>query len=122
MKVELITNVSHDLKTPLTSIISYVNLLKEEEMSDTASAYVKILEDKSYQLKNIVSDVFDIAKANSGQDVEIETIDGIMLINQVLADMNDTIVRSGKIVKTDIKPDTFFIRGDGKNYTGHYRI
>lgn len=114
MKVELITNVSHDLKTPLTSIISYVNLLKEEEMSDTASAYVKILEDKSYQLKNIVSDVFDIAKANSGQDIEIETIDGIMLINQVLADMNDTIVRSGKIVKTDIKPDTFFIRGDGK--------
>lgn len=114
MKVELITNVSHDLKTPLTSIISYVNLLKEEEMTDVAAAYVKILEDKSYQLRNIVSDVFDLAKANSGQDVEIETIDGIMLINQVLADMGDVIERSGKTVKADIKPDTFFIKGDGK--------
>lgn len=114
MKVELITNVSHDLKTPLTSIISYVDLLKEEEMSDVASAYVKILEDKSYQLKNIVSDVFDLAKANSGQDVEIETIDGIMLINQVLADMSDNIERSGKVLKADINPETFFIKGDGK--------
>lgn len=114
MKVELITNVSHDLKTPLTSIISYVDLLKEEEMSDTAQAYVKILEDKSYQLKNIVSDVFDLAKANSGQDVEIETIDGIMLIHQVLADMNDAIEKSGKVVRADIQPDTFFIKGDGK--------
>lgn len=114
MKVELVTNVSHDLKTPLTSIISYVNLLKQEEMTDVAVAYVKILEDKSYQLRDIVSDVFDLAKANSGQDVEIETIDGIMLINQVLADMSDTIERSGKIIKADIRPDTFFIKGDGK--------
>lgn len=114
MKVELITNVSHDLKTPLTSIISYINLLKEEEMTDVAVTYVKILEDKSYQLRDIVSDVFDLAKANSGQDVEIETIDGIMLINQVLADMSDIIERSGKMVKADIKPDTFFIKGDGK--------
>ncbi len=114
MKVELVTNVSHDLKTPLTSIISYVNLLKQEEMTDVAAAYVKILEDKSYQLRDIVSDVFDLAKANSGQDVEIETIDGIMLINQVLADMSDTIERSGKIIKADIRPDTFFIKGDGK--------
>ena len=114
MKVELVTNVSHDLKTPLTSIISYVNLLKEEEMTDVAAAYVKILEDKSYQLRNIVSDVFDLAKANSGQDVEIETIDGFMLINQVLADMSYIIERSGKTVKADIKPDTFFIKSDGK--------
>lgn len=114
MKVELITNVSHDLKTPLTSIISYVNLLKQEEMTDVGAAYVKILEDKSYQLRNIVSDVFDLAKANSGQDVDIETIDGIMLINQVLADMNDVIEQSGKIIRADITPDTFFIKGDGR--------
>jgi signal transduction histidine kinase len=114
MKVELITNVSHDLKTPLTSIISYVDLLKQESMSEVAAAYVKILEDKSYQLKNIVADVFDLAKASSGQDVEIETIDGIMLVNQVMADMEDSIVRSGRMIKADIQPDTFFIRGDGK--------
>ena len=93
MKVELITNVSHDLKTPLTSIISYVNLLKEEAMSETAKDYVKILEDKADKLKNIVADVFELAKANSGQDVQIETIDGIMLIHQVLADMDDVIER-----------------------------
>ncbi len=114
MKVELITNVSHDLKTPLTSIISYVNLLKEEAMSETAKDYVKILEDKADKLKNIVADVFELAKANSGQDVQIETIDGIMLIHQVLADMDDVIARSGKIIKADIQPDTYFIKGDGR--------
>lgn len=114
MKVELITNVSHDLKTPLTSIVSYVNLLKEEEMSEVAASYVKILEDKSNQLKALVADVFDLAKANSGQDVEIENIDGIMLIRQVLADMEDAIGRSGRVIKQNIRPETFSVRGDGK--------
>ncbi len=114
MKVELVANVSHDLKTPLTSIISYVNLLKEEDMSEVAASYVKILEDKSNQLKNLVSDVFDLAKANSGQEVQIENIDGIMLIRQVLADMSDVIEHSGRKVKTDIQPDTYMVSGDGR--------
>ena len=83
-------------------------------MSETAKDYVKILEDKADKLKNIVADVFELAKANSGQDVQIETIDGIMLIHQVLADMDDVIARSGKIIKADIQLDTYFIKGDGR--------
>ena len=57
MKVELITNVSHDLKTPLTSIISYIDLLSKEELSETARDYVNILSEKSYRLK-VLSQTF----------------------------------------------------------------
>lgn len=114
MKVELITNVSHDLKTPLTSIISYIDLLKKEDISDVAKDYVQILEDKSNNLKNIVSDVFEMAKASSKDKVELEEIDGSMLIRQVLADMSDAIEKSGKIIREYITPDEYIIKGDGK--------
>ena len=67
MKVDLITNVSHDLKTPLTSIISYIDLLsRDEALSDEARDYVTILEKKAERLKNIVTDLFDLAKTTSG--------------------------------------------------------
>ena len=63
MKIELVTNVSHDLKTPLTSIISYVDLLgKVEDLPPEAKDYVAILAKKSDRLKNIVTDVFELAK------------------------------------------------------------
>ena len=114
MKIELITNVSHDLKTPLTSIISYVDLLKNEDISDVAKDYVQILEDKSNNLKNIVSDIFEMAKASSKDKVKLEEIDGSMLIRQVMADMSDTIEKSGKIIREDITPEVYMIKGDGK--------
>ena len=119
MKVELITNVSHDLKTPLTSIISYVDLLKDEEMSDAGRAYVKILEEKSASLKEIVSDVFEMAKAASGEQKVMEKLDGPMLVRQVLADMDDVIKYSGKQLKANIVPDTYYVMGDGKRL---YRV
>ncbi|MBS3678786.1 HAMP domain-containing histidine kinase [Ornithinibacillus massiliensis] len=106
MKIELITNVSHDLKTPLTSIISYVDLLsKETDLSDTAKDYVKILAKKSDRLKNIVSDLFDLAKSNSGDiNLNLETIDMRMLIEQTLLDMEDSIEDLGQIKMKS--PDT----------------
>ncbi|MEQ8198626.1 MAG: histidine kinase dimerization/phospho-acceptor domain-containing protein, partial [Clostridiaceae bacterium] len=87
-KIELVTNVSHDLKTPLTSIISYVDLLsREENMSETARDYVRILEEKSNRLKNIVSDLFDLAKSTSGDiALELERLDMKKLIEQTLGD------------------------------------
>lgn len=99
MKIELITNVSHDLKTPLTSIISYVDLLsKETDLSDAAKDYVKILDEKSERLKNIVSDLFDLAKSNSGDiNLNLETIDMRMLVEQTLLDMADSIEDLGQI-------------------------
>ena len=67
MKAELITNVSHDLKTPLTSIISYVDLLKNENLeNERAGAYVEVLHEKSYRLKQLIEDLIEASKASSG--------------------------------------------------------
>lgn len=116
MKVELVTNVSHDLKTPLTSIISYVKLLKEEEdtLPDYARDYVSIIDRKAERLKNIVQDVFDISKASSGQlTVNMEEIDFAKLVNQTLADMSDRIDASGLTLVTDIAEDNCTVMADG---------
>ena len=76
LKVELVSNVSHDIKTPLTSIISYVDLLKQEDLPENLKDYVKILDDKAQRLNEMVQDVFDISKAASGQlSVHLEQLD-----------------------------------------------
>ena len=119
MQIDLVANVSHDLKTPLTSIISYVELLKEEEMSDVAKDYVKVLSDKSDRLKDIVADVFDLAKATSGEEVPMEQLDGVVLINQVLSDLHDKIEASGKEVRVNIVPEAAPLIGNGQKL---YRV
>lgn len=119
MKIELVTNVSHDLKTPLTSIISYIDLLKTEELTPEAMDYVKILEQKSEKLKNIVADVFSLAKATSGVDVDMELIDSVILLNQALADAQDKIEKSGKQLKISIEPQSAMIMADGNKL---YRV
>ena len=119
LQVELITNVSHDLKTPLTSIISYVDLLSKEELPPVASDYVKILVDKSDRLKSMVSDVFDLAKASSGEEIELESLDGMILVNQVLSDMGDAIKDSGRDIKLKAEVDVAPIRGNGQKL---YRV
>ncbi|MCI7351100.1 MAG: HAMP domain-containing histidine kinase [Ruminococcus sp.] len=120
MKIELVTNVSHDLKTPLTSIISYVDLLAKTELSDEAADYVKIISAKAERLKNIVSDLFDIAKANSGNSsVELENLDLCKLIVQTLADMDDRVNASGMTIKTRLPSAPVIIRSDGKKL---YRV
>ena len=77
MKIDLITNVSHDLKTPLTSIIGYVDLLnRDETLSPEAKDYVRILNQKTERLKNIISDLFELAKSTSGNaKVSLEVMD-----------------------------------------------
>ncbi len=119
MKIDLVTNVSHDLKTPLTSIISYINLLSMEELSPVARDYVKILEQKSERLHEIVADVFDIAKATSRTDINFEMIDAVILVEQVLADMTDRIDKSGREIRKTISAETAPIYADGKKL---YRV
>jgi signal transduction histidine kinase len=119
MKIELVTNVSHDLKTPLTSIISYIDLLSAEELSPTARDYVTIIEDKSQRLKTMVADLFDLAKATSRTDVQSEEIDAVVLTRQVLGDMADKIEASGRALKCDIQAETAPINADGKKM---YRV
>lgn len=120
MKIELVTNVSHDLKTPLTSIVSYINLLAmEDDLSPVARDYVKILEQKSARLSEIVSDVFDIAKATSRTDINFEMIDAVILMEQVLADMTDRIETSGKEIRKTISAENAPVYADGKRL---YRV
>lgn len=119
MKIELVTNVSHDLKTPLTSIISYINLLSMEELSPVATDYVKILEQKSERLREIVADVFDIAKATSRTDINFEMIDAVILVEQVMGDMSDRIENSGREIRKTISAETAPVYADGKKL---YRV
>lgn len=121
MKIELITNVSHDIKTPLTSIIGYVDLLRQEpNLPDHVKDYVAILSRKSERLKNMVQDIFDVSKAASGNiDLELSTIDLGKLIRQTLADMEENIVDSGLIFRVKIPDEPVFIHTDGNRM---YRV
>lgn len=120
-KVALITNVSHDLKTPLTSIISYVDLLsKEDGLSESALDYIRILQAKSERLKNIVTDLFELAKSTSGDvTLEFEEIDLKRLVEQTLVEMDDRISASGLLIKTSLPEESANIRTDGKRL---YRV
>lgn len=120
MKVELITNVSHDLKTPLTSIINYADLLCEEELPDAAMDYAVALQRKAYRLKTMVQDVFDLSKATSGNlAVEKAVIDLAKLIKQTLADMDEKIQESDLAFKLNIATEPLPIEADGEKL---YRV
>lgn len=84
MKTELVTNVSHDLKTPLTAIITYVNLLKEETDEKKRKEYVEVLDRKSMRLKALIEDLFEISKASSKNvTLQIADVDIVNLLKQV---------------------------------------
>lgn len=121
MKVELITNVSHDIKTPLTSIISYIDLLKQEEtLPDYVQDYIKILDEKSLRLKNMIQDIFEVSKATSGNiELQLESLDLGKLLRQTLADMNENIDASPLIFRVDIPERPVMITADGRRL---YRV
>ncbi|MCC8024930.1 MAG: HAMP domain-containing histidine kinase [Clostridium sp.] len=96
-KSELITNVSHDLKTPLTAIITYVNLLKQDNITDEErDAYIQVLDQKSMRLKALIEDLFEVSKASSGTvTLHPENVDIISLLKQVRYELADKIEASG---------------------------
>ena len=113
MKVELVTNVSHDLKTPLTSIISYTELLSQEPLEPPASEYVQIMGEKAQRLKAMVQDVFEVSKAASGQlPVNLERLDYARLLRQTLADMGQAIDNSGLTLRAAIPEEEVPITAD----------
>ncbi|WP_146043756.1 HAMP domain-containing sensor histidine kinase [Clostridium sp. chh4-2] len=97
MKTELITNVSHDLKTPLTAIITYVNLLQQEDVTEEEKKnYIEVLEQKSMRLKALIEDLFDISKATSrNMPLNLVDVDLVNLIKQVRLELSDRIETSG---------------------------
>lgn len=97
MKTELITNVSHDLKTPLTAIITYVNLLKQPQLTkEEREAYIQILDQKSMRLKALIEDLFEVSKANSGSiALNLVEVDVVSLMKQVRLELDDRMRTSG---------------------------
>ena len=85
LKTELITNVSHDIKTPLTSIVNYVDLLKKEDMpSPAAREYIAVLDRQSHRLKKLTEDLVEASKASSGAlNVELQPTDVNVLLSQI---------------------------------------
>ena len=104
MKTELITNVSHDLKTPLTSIITYVDLLKKENLeSKKANEYLNVLETKSESLKKLIYDLLEISKVSSGNiEVNLEKISFEELIIQSLGEYEKDLKNSKLQIKLNI--------------------
>ena len=121
MKAELITNVSHDLKTPLTAIITYINLLKEESITEEQRReYIETLERKSLRLKVLIEDLFEVSKANS-QTITLSFVDvDIMnLVKQVVFEMTDKLEAANLDVRTNLTDEKIILSLDSQKT---YRI
>lgn len=121
MKTELITNVSHDLKTPLTSIINYVDLLKKEKMpTKEAIHYLEVLESKSHRLKQLTEDLVEAAKANSG-NIELEKMPLAFdeLMKQAIGEFEDKFNKKNLAMVAHYPEETVLIMADGRRM---YRI
>ncbi|MDP4090452.1 MAG: HAMP domain-containing sensor histidine kinase [Bacillota bacterium] len=116
LKTELITNVSHDLKTPLTSIVSYVSLLKKGGLSEEESKkYIEVLEQKSQRLKVLIEDLFEASKVSSGSiELVIEKVDIASLLRQALGEFDQKISKSSLIFRTNIPAYEVYLNLDGK--------
>lgn len=121
MKTELISNVSHDLKTPLTSIITYIDLLKEENLNDNKrNEYINTLNRNAFRLKNLIDDLFEISKANSGNiKLNIVDVDIVALIQQTKFELTDNFTGKNLIFKTVYPKEKIILKLDSQKT---YRI
>ncbi|SMB87908.1 Signal transduction histidine kinase [Desulfonispora thiosulfatigenes DSM 11270] len=116
LKTELITNVSHDLRTPLTSIINYTELLKDENLAEEEKkAYVEIIDRKSQRLKVLIDDLFEASKMASGNiDLNKEKVDLVQLLQQSLAEHNEAIGKSSLNFKVKMPEVPLYAQVDGQ--------
>ncbi|MBN1055232.1 sensor histidine kinase [Clostridium botulinum] len=116
MKGELITNVSHDLKTPLTSIINYIDLLDRENISEEdKKRYLEILKERSLRLKVLIEDLFEASKASSGTlELDMENLDLVALIRQTIGEVENEIEKSNLQFIKNIPEGKLSIYADGK--------
>lgn len=95
MKTELITNVSHDIKTPLTSIINYVDLLQKPHTADEEKAYLEVLSRQSQRLKKLIEDLMEMSKASTGNlTADITRLDAVEAVNQALGEFADKLEKA----------------------------
>ena len=120
LRVDLITNVSHDLKTPLTSIVGYLELIKKEELSDVVRDYVDVISTRAGKLGEMINSLFSLAKASSGNvELHKETFELNRLMEQIFADMDDRIKESGLKFVTQFTEEDTAIYSDNSYF---YRI
>ena len=118
LKTELITNVSHDLRTPLTSIITYTDLLKAEDLSDEDRLkYVDILDRKSQRLKTLIEDLFEVSKMASGNmELNKQRVDLTQLLQQALAEHEEEISKTELDFRLSFPEDSLIVYVDGKRW------
>lgn len=116
-KAELITNVSHDLKTPLTSIINYVDLLKSTQQTDPkAEEYIEVLDRKAQRLKKLTEDLVEASKASTGTlNVNREKIGMTQLIDQALGEYQEKLESRQLSVITALPEDETYVYADGRH-------
>ncbi len=116
MKTDLISNVSHDLKTPLTSMISYVDLMKKEGLdSPNAPEYLDIIDSKTQRLKTLTENLFEAAKASSGAiPVNMEPIDLSSLLSQSMAEMEEKLMARGLDIQVKNQCEGIKVMADGQ--------
>lgn len=116
LKTELITNVSHDIKTPLTSIINYVDLLKQENIqNEKAKEYIEVLDNKSQRLKKLIEDLVEASKASSGNiKINKEVLNVKELLNQVTVEFEDKFNSRGLNIISKLPEKTVYIKADSR--------
>lgn len=121
MKADLITNVSHDIKTPLTSIINYVNLIKIEDIeNERVKNYVRILDEKSQRLKQLTEDLVEASKVSSGNvKLDMQQIDIVELVCQTGGEFNEKFEGKELTIVTKLPKKAVYIWSDGRHL---YRV
>ena len=115
MKTELITNVSHDIKTPLTSIINYVDLLEKPHTPEQEKAYLEVLSRQSQRMKKLIEDLMEMSKASTGNiQVEICRIDAVEAVNQALGEFTDKLTAAGLTPVFRQDGEQIFLLADGR--------
>jgi len=115
MKTELITNVSHNIKTPLTSVINYVDLLQQPHTEEEGEQYLEVLSRQSLRLKKLVEDLMDMSKATTGNvTVNVTSVDAVETVNQALGEFSDKL-ENAKLTPVFRTPDSqLHMLADGK--------
>ena len=116
MKADLITNVSHDIKTPLTSIVNYVELLRREELDNqNAKNYIRIIEEKAQRLKVLTEDLVEVSKISSGNiKLDIQSIDFLELLYQTGGEFNERFEQRNLTIVTKLPSEPVIIKADGR--------
>ncbi|MDE7418341.1 MAG: HAMP domain-containing histidine kinase [Lachnospiraceae bacterium] len=117
LKTELITNVSHDIKTPLTSIINYVDLLSKEELhNDKAAEYLEVLERQSSKLKKLIEDLVEASKASSGNlTVDSQPLDVGVFVTQTVGEFEEKLSIAGLELIVSKLEESVYIMADGRH-------